>query len=370
MNIVVTGAEGFIGKNLCAVLAELKDVKVVRHDVHSREEDLQDGIRGADFVFHLAGANRPVDPSEFESGNYRLTANLMELLGSLGRSPPIVFSSSVQATLGNPYGLSKRRAEEEVAAYGYRRGTRAYIYRLPNVFGKWARPFYNSVVATFCHQAARGEEMRIDDPARVVNLVHIDDVVSSFIGAMGGHTPSMKDGFCGVDPVFSVTLGELAAMVRSFHLSRTTNLLPDLGDPFVRRLYSTFVSYLPSADFNHGAEVKADGRGCLFEVAKSTRAGQIFISRTLPGVIRGRHYHHSKVEKFCVVDGIAVIALRSLDTNERVEIQVSGRDCRIVEIPPGWTHAIRNTGTSDLITIFWASEVFDPARPDTYGAEV
>jgi UDP-2-acetamido-2,6-beta-L-arabino-hexul-4-ose reductase len=370
MKILVTGSAGFIGKNLCCALSERPGIEIHRHDIDDPEESLHAGLSTADLIFHLAGVNRPPSEKDFEPGNYGLTARILRFLEQNGRNPPVVLSSSTQAGLENPYGTSKKKAEEEAVAYATRRGTRAYIYRLTNIFGKWSRPFYNSVVSTFCYQAARDKAMHVDDPGRVMRLVHVDDVVSSFTGVIEGRTPLEKDGFCVVEPVYSLTLGDLAVRLKSFRQSRTTSDVPDFSDPFTRRLYSTYLSYLENGDFVYAADRKSDTRGYLFELVKSAHAGQIFISRTLPGITRGNHYHHAKVEKFCVVEGSALVTMRSLATRERVAIPVEGRECRIVDIPPGWVHAIRNVGTSDLVTVFWANEVFNRERPDTFASEV
>ena len=369
-NVVVTGSQGFIGRNLVASLSLLPDLKVVTFDLEDAPESLQEGLAQADFVFHLAGINRPQDPREFTQGNVGLTQRIVELLTSMGRPVPMLISSSTQAALDNPYGASKKHAEDLVRAYGREIGAPVFIFRLPNVFGKWSRPNYNSVVATYCHNTANGLPLEIHDPAREVSLVHVDDVIAEFMAAFRGTPHRGPDGDPAVPRVFTVSLGDLADRIGRFPQTRLTRQVPDVGDDLTRLLYSMYLSYLPEDRFAYALDTKRDPRGWLAEILRSPSLGQIFVSVTRPGIVRGNHWHHTKTEKFLVISGEAVIRFRQLTGADVIEYPVSGAEPRVVDIPPGYTHSITNTGTTDLITFFWASEPFDPARPDTYALPV
>ncbi len=366
MNILVTGSNGFIGRNLMAVIGGREDVCVFPFDVDHPPEDLERGLRSADLIFHLAGVNRPKTEEEFLAGNVDLTRQISSGILALGRSIPIVFSSSVQAALDNPYGLSKRRAEETLEDYAEESKAHVVIYRLKNVFGKWCRPDYNSVVATFCHHIAHDEPIVISDENREVELVYIDDVVRSFVQEIEGMQGRKATEYREIVPVYKVTLGKLAELIRSFRELRRTLYMPDFGDRFTRILYGTFVSYLDPKDLVYGLDQKRDPRGSLAEFIKSPSAGQVFASRTRPGVTRGNHYHHTKAEKFLVVEGEAIIRFKHIRGGPIVEYRVRGEDFRVVDIPPGYTHSIENVGQCDLVTLFWADELFDSAQPDTY----
>jgi len=370
---LVTGARGFIGTNL-GVALERAGVEVARVDVGSTPGEWADGARGADAVFHLAGVNRPGDPSEFEAGNlgplHALFAALDEAAaeGAATNLPAIVLSSSVQAAEDNPYGRSKLAAELALEAYARRTGAPAVIYRLPGVFGKWCRPDYNSVVATFCHRVARGLPIAISDPARILRLVHVDDVIAGF----AKHLETRPQGVtrAAAEPVFEISLGDLAASIRAFRDSRTTLEAADASDPLTRRLLGTYASYIPPEDLAYPLEQRIDARGTLAELLKSARFGQIFVSRTKPGVTRGNHYHDVKVEKFCVLEGEAAIRFRSVTGSAVTEHRIAGTDLKVVDIPPGMTHSIENVGGGDLVVLFWASEILDRDRPDTHACEV
>ena len=298
---------------------------------------------------------------------------MCDRLLALGKATPIVLSSSIQVALDNPYGVSKRRAEEVVTRYAEASGARCVIFRLKNVFGKWCRPNYNSVVATFCHNIAHDLPISISDPARKLELVHVDDVVEAFLtGVREQETEGRSQGAetREVAPSYWVTLGRLAELIRSFHEMRRSLVVPDLGDEFTRKLYGTYLSYLEPDAFAYDLAKRCDPRGCLAEFVKSASAGQIFVSRTEPGITRGNHYHHTKTEKFLVVEGEAIIRFRHIRGGDVIEYRVCGEDFRVVDIPTGYTHAIENVGAGQLVTLFWASEVFDPDRPDTYGMAV
>lgn len=364
--VMVTGADGFVGRNLCAALGRRTELDLVRYDVASAPEVLEDGLRRAAVIFHLAGVNRPKDPAEFQTGNTELTARICTRLAELGRSPKLVLASSVQAELDNPYGLSKRGAEEALQRYADVTGAEGVVHRLKNLFGKWCRPNYNSVTATFCHNLAHGLPIQISDAANRIDLTYIDDVVAAFSAEIEAPPATPRFRMAPALPSRSVTLGELAALIRSFQALRTSLVLPALDDPFVKRLYATYLSYLEPEAFAYGLEVRSDARGSLAEFLKAPGAGQVFISRTRPGITRGNHYHHTKTEKFLVLEGQALIRLRRIDGTHVEAIPVQGADYRVVDIPPGYTHSITNTGAGELVTLFWASEVFDPERPDTF----
>jgi UDP-2-acetamido-2,6-beta-L-arabino-hexul-4-ose reductase len=364
MNILVTGANGFIGKNLLAVLAQQPGWTVYPIDIESSPDDLSQGLATADFIFHLAGVNRPGEEYEFQTGNADFTAHLCERLLGLGRAVPLVISSSAQALLENPYGVSKRKAEEAVLDYARKSGARVVIYRLKNVFGKWCRPNYNSVVATFCHNIAHDQPITISDPKKEIELVYIDDVLQDFLNCVQ-HAGIESTPYREVQPVYKITLGKVAELIRSFRQIRTTLHLPDFKDDFARQLYGTFLSYLKQDDFAYSLEQKRDQRGCLAEFVKSYPFGQVYISRTHPGITRGNHYHHTKTEKFLVVEGEALIRFRHVLGGGVIEYKVRGEDLKVVDIPPGYTHSIENIGMVELVTLFWAPEVFNPANLDT-----
>jgi len=369
MKILVTGARGFLGRNLIAALRRNSDHDIYEYDLDSPHESLETALASADVIYHLAGVNRPRNPDEFISGNVEFTVYLCNILSRLGRNPTLAFASSAQADLDNPYGLSKRKAEEILADFGRSTEAKVAVFRLPGVFGKWCRPNYNSVVATFCNNIARGIPIAIKDPAREIDLVHIDDVVKAFIDIMETKQENNNQ-FGEVQPVFRVTISRLAELLTCFKAGRINLMIPDFSDPFIRRLYSTYISYLPESEFAYRLPIQADARGELAEFLKSVHFGQIFVSRTRPGITRGHHYHDLKVEKFAVLEGEAIIRFRSIQGDDVIDYRVSGREFRVVDIPPGYTHSIENIGNTDMIVLFWAYEPFDPIRPDTYSLNV
>lgn len=369
MNILVTGAKGFLGRNLMAALRQAPGHSIQGYDLDSPRESLEEGLASADVIYHLAGVNRPRDPSDYVHGNVEFTAHICGALRRRERAPALVFASSVQAVLDNPYGISKRKAEEIIVDFGRQTGATVAIFRLPGIFGKWCRPDYNSVVATFCYHLARGKPIDIKDPSREIDLIHIDDIVRAFLGIIE-KAPGNDDPFLEVQPVYRLEVGRLAELLARFQRGRTDLTIPDLSDPLIRRLYSTYVSYLPEEEFDRGLPIKADARGELAEFLKSAHAGQIFVSRTRPGMVRGNHYHDLKVETFAVLEGQAVIRFRSIEGGDAFEYRVSGKEFRVVDIPPGYTHSIENIGKTDMIVLFWASEPYDPERPDTYSLKV
>ncbi|MEV5029135.1 NAD-dependent epimerase/dehydratase family protein [Paenibacillus sp. LPE1-1-1.1] len=369
MKILVTGANGFLGKNL---IAELKNRGYSNILEITRATDrvlMNEYTKECDFVFHLAGVNRPQDESDFMEGNFGFTSELIELLKKHTNKSPILITSSIQAERDNPYGISKKAGEDLLFQYSKETGVKSIVYRLPNLFGKWSKPNYNSVVATFCYNIARNVDVQINDANASLVLSYIDDVVAEFIRALEGN--ENKDGpFSYVSETYSLTVGELANKLYSFRNNRETLLMPSLENQFDRALYGTFLSYLEEDNFSYRLKKYEDNRGWLSEFIKSDSMGQIFISKTKPGITRGNHWHHTKVEKFLVIQGEAVIKFRKIETDEILEYKVNGETAEVVDIPVGYTHSITNTGDGELITLFWACEIFNPDKPDTYYVEV
>jgi len=407
-NILVTGSNGFVGRNLCSILSRREDIVLLRYDIQNTTAELHAALDQADVIFHLAGVNRPKDPKEFETGNTGFTQDICRYLMEKGRKPLIVITSSAQAALDNPYGVSKRQAEEAVAAYATHclseskihnpesKISFSLIYRLPNVFGKWCRPNYNSAVATFCHNIANDLPIQVNDPNAEMKLVYIDDVVSAFVGVLAG-VVDVKDGFCQVRPVHSRKLGEIADLIRSFKASRSDRMIPDMGDEFTRKLYSTYLSYLPADKFSYPLKMNVDARGSFTEFIKTLGRGQVSVNISKPGITKGNHWHHTKNEKFLVVSGKGVIRFRKVEEilnseliilnsgkddvlagtqliqNPKSKIQnsgiieyfVSGEKLEVVDIPPGYTHNIENVGDTDMVTVMWANELLDLEKPDT-----
>lgn len=366
MKVLVTGARGFVGRNLVVRLGELG------HEVLAigREEEVADwqaAAREAECVVHLAGANRPVDVAEFETGNVELTRRLCAYLVEARSAAPIFYASSIQATTDNPYGRSKAQAEQVLLDHAEAMNVPVAIFRLPNVFGKWTRISYNSAVATFCHRIARGEAIDIHDPAAPLRLVYVDDVIDTLLPLIGG---GFETGYHTATPVYDTTVGEVADIIRAFPASRATLTTPRVGTGLVRALYSTYLSYLPVESFDYCVPIHADPRGRFVEMLKTPDSGQFSYFTAGPGITRGDHYHHSKVEKFLVISGKAHFGFRHIQTDERHEIVVEGQEGRIVETIPGWTHNITNIGDGELVVMLWANEIFDRARPDTVAMKV
>ncbi len=370
MQVVITGADGFVGSNLVTTLRRDAGIEILPINRDSTPAELDAALSRADFVIHLAGVNRPETEAEFADGNTGFTQQVVNLLVKHGRRVPFILASSTQAELDNPYGASKRAAEGVVADYAEKHGGTALIYRLTNVFGKWCRPNYNSAVATFCHNIARGLPLRISDRANTVTLVHVDDVIAAFRADLAAtHQPGVVQREAG--PEYTLTLGELVDQLESFRAMRESLLVPDLQPGFVQKLYSTYLAYLEEDQFAYNLKKNVDPRGSLAEFVKSPHFGQLFISRTKPGITRGDHYHHVKTEKFLVVDGQAMVRFRDIrGTGDVIEYKVDGEEFRVVDIPPGYTHSIENIGSGELITVFWASEIFEQDRPDTYAMPV
>lgn len=368
MRIAVIGADGFIGRNLCFRLREegFADIVLVTRATHFHE--LSRSLEGVDLVFHLAGVNRPQDPREFITGNAEFTQKLCTVLAALPNPPTIVFSSSTQALIDTEYGRSKRRAEEAVIAYADRTGATAHVLRLPNVFGKWSRPNYNSVIATFCHNIARGLPIMINDPSAELRLVYVDDLVTHFLRFV--KTPSDTKAILDPQPVYETSVGEVAGIIRSFAESRKTLVTPPVGLGLYRALYATYLSFLTPAAFSYQVPLMGDSRGSFVEVLKTGDSGQFSYFTAHPNVTRGEHYHHSKAEKFLVIQGVARFSFRNISTDETYDFVVSGGTATIVETVPGWAHSVTNIGQSELVVMLWASEIFDRSHPDTIATKV
>ncbi len=368
MKILITGSNGFIGKNLCTHLRNSGYLQLLEYTRDSGLETLERYAADCDFVLHLAGVNRPDNPAGFEE-NHTFTEVLLKALERHQNKAPVLFASSAQAALENPYGLSKRQAEALLRDYAARTGAKVFIYRLPGIFGKWCRPNYNSVVATFCDAAINGRPLRVDDPDAKLTLAYIDDVADSIISALS-HEPLSREGFCEVTPVYRTTVGALATLITSFDGSRTKLAVPDMGDALTAKLYSTYVSYLPKDDFSYPLTVHADARGMFAEFLRSENGGQVSVNVSKPGFTKGGHWHHTKTEKFLFVSGTGLVRFQRLGGGRLLEYPVSGTELQVIEIPPGYIHTVENTGADDLVMVIWASQNFDPRFPDTYPATI
>jgi len=387
MKILITGAKGFVGKNLCAALEEIRlghdrrddhaieNITVYAYDVDSDPAELDEGCKDCDFVVNLAGVNRPQDPKEFMEGNFGFASRLLDTLKKHGNTCPVLLSSSVQASLtgryaGSAYGESKKAGEDLFFAYGKETGADVLVYRFPNLFGKWCRPNYNSAIATFCHNTANGLPIQVSDPTVQMDVCYIDDVVEEIIAALRGKAHRAGD-FCTVPVHHETTLGFLADTITSFPALQKTLDVPNLGDPLVKKLYATYLSYLPQGAAIYDLKMNCDDRGSFTEILRTCDRGQFSVNISKPGILKGNHWHHTKHEKFVVVKGEGLIRLRRLDSDEVLEYRVSGDKIQVVEMLPGYTHSIVNLSeTEDLVTFMWANEPFDPKKPDTFFREV
>ncbi len=368
MRIALTGGQGFIGRNLHVRLQELghRDIVMISHD--AGPEALRTLLADVEFVFHLAGVNRPQDPSEFAQGNHSFTRTLCEAMAAQPRPPRVAYTSSTQAELDNPYGRSKLDAENELLAYGKLAGSKVYVSRLTNVFGKWSRPNYNSVVATFCHNIARGEPISVSRADAPLRLVYIDDVVQGFCALLDDAT--IAEGMLAIGPEYDTTVGALAEQIQAFATSRESMVTERVGTGLPRALYATYMSFLPTPAFEYEVPRHADPRGVFVEMLKTPDCGQFGYFTALPGITRGEHYHHTKTEKFLVIKGTASFGYRHMVSGEAHEIITRGGEGRIVETIPGWIHNVKNIGDDELVVMVWANEIFDRQRPDTVAQKV
>lgn len=371
MRVLITGAQGFIGKSLQLFLAARSKVQVVQFTRNDSPETLPTLLSEADIVFHLAGVNRPHDPAEFKVGNVDLTHQLASALARVatesGRTVPVVYASSTQASQHNLYGNSKRAAEKTLFCIAEQYAVPVYVFRLPNVFGKWCKPNYNSVVATFCYNISRNLPIQINDPAAPLTLIYVDDVLEQFMAIIERRVSAPRPGeFVDLRDCYHTTVGELAEQLLSFRQSRETLLTDRVGRGLPRALYATYVSYLPIEAFAYDVPQHTDQRGLFVEMLKTPDCGQFSFFTAHPGVTRGGHYHHSKTEKFLVIKGQALFRFRHMQTGQRHQLQTSGDKAQIVETVPGWTHDITNIGEDEMVVMLWANEIFDPTRSDTY----
>lgn len=381
MKILVTGAKGFVGKNLVAALQNIKDGKdkttalpadleICVFDIDTEKSLLDAFCADCDFVFNLAGVNRPQNEAEFAAGNFGFASELLDTLKKHGNTCPVMLSSSTQAVLDNPYGKSKKAGEDLFFRYAEETGAKVLVYRFPNLFGKWCRPNYNSAVATFCHNIAHDLPITVNDRNHEMTLVYIDDLVQEMLSALLGK--ETRDGaFCRVPTEHKITLGEIADLLYSFKESRETKCVPDMTDgSFSKKLYSTYLSYLPTDKFSYPLKMNIDDRGSFTEILRTANNGQFSVNISKPGITKGQHWHHTKNEKFLVVSGRGVIRFRKIDSDAVLEYFVSGEKLEVVDIPVGYTHNIENLGDTDMVTFMWCNECFNPEKPDTYFLEV
>lgn len=369
MNILVTGSKGFVGKNLIAELNNRGYRDIFSFDIDTDKSLLDEYAKNCEFVFHLAGVNRPKDEKEFMEGNFGFTSELLELLKKYNNKAPILITSSIQAERDNPYGNSKRAGEELLLNYSKETGAEALVYRLTNLFGKWSRPNYNTVVATYCYNIASDLDIQVNNPDVELTLCYIDDVLDEFIRALEGN--ATKDGeFCYVPVTHNIKLGELADRIKGFKESRKDLSIPNMEDVLTKKLYSTYLSFLPEDDFSYDLKMNCDNRGSFTEFIRTPERGQVSVNVAKPGITKGNHWHHTKNEKFLVVSGTGLIRFRKIDSDEIIEYKVSGEKLQVVDIPTGYTHSIVNVGDKDMVTVMWANEAFNPEKPDTYFLEV
>lgn len=367
--IVVTGSKGFVGKNLVQELKHSKDLEILEINRSTSKESKIDYLQNADFIVHLAGINRPKNDDEFYEGNVELLNEMLNIIKRNNKKPTILLSSSIQSREDNLYGNSKKEAESLLQKFSIENGNKVYIYRLPNLFGKWCKPNYNSVIATFCHNVAHNITIDVNDRNVILNLNYIDDVIEEFKNAINGN-PNMENDEVVVPNVFEKKLGEISDLIIFFKETRKHKTLPKLDDPFEKALYSTYLSYLPPNGFKYPLKMNVDNRGSFTEFLKTSDRGQVSVNISKPGITKGNHWHHSKNEKFLVVSGEGVIRFRLPGDTEVLEYFVSGEKLEVVDIPVGYTHNIENIGNNNMVTIMWVNEMFNPDNPDTYYLEV
>ena len=369
MRILVTGAKGFVGRNLVVELKNRHFDEIYEYDRDTEPALLKEYCAKANFVFHLAGVNRPKEEDEFTKDNVEFTAILLDTLKNSHNTCPVLLASTIQAKLDNPYGISKREGEALLLQYRKETGADIFIYRFPNIFGKWCRPNYNSAIATFCYNIARDQEIIVKDTNIELRLVCIDDVINELIHALYNKV-TRKGDYCEIEEVYSHTLGEVIRLITSFRKSRETCSIPDMKDAFTRKLYSTYLSYLPKEQLSYELKMNIDNRGSFTEFIRTPERGQISVNISKPGIVKGNHWHQAKNEKFLVVSGKGVISLRNINSEEVIDHYVSGDQLIVIDIPIGYTHRIENLGDSDLVTLIWVNECFNQDKPDTYYLEV
>lgn len=367
MKILITGSNGFIAKNLIEHLKINYDIKLYLYSKNDSINILEAYVGEVDFIFHLAGVNRTENVNEFYKGNTELTKRIIDSLVEKNKKTPILFSSSIQALVDNDYGKSKLEAENILIQYSNKTNANIFIYRLPNVFGKWSRPNYNSVISTWCHNISNNLEIEVNNRNTELNLVYIDDIVKSFTEKLNNN---VNKNYFEVETVYKKTLGEIEELLNKFKDNRKTLLMPSVASGVERALYATYLSYLPLDEFSYKLDGHEDVRGTFYEILKTLDNGQFSLSTTAPGITRGGHYHHTKNEKFLVVKGEAIIKFRHIITDEKISYRVSDKKMEVVEMIPGYTHNIKNIGSEELILFLWANEIFDHANPDTYFLEV
>lgn len=369
MKIVITGSNGFVGKNLKEDLKATTDNEILEVNRQTSSDELKQYLLEADSVVHLAGVNRPNNEAEFKVGNVDFLGQILEILKDNPKKPRIILSSSIQAENDTPYGISKCESENVLTDFAAHNGNEVLIYRLPNLFGKWCKPNYNSVIATFCHNIAKGEEIQVNDENVLLKLNYIDDVIKEFKNAIDGQ-PNIEDGVPKVPNVYEVKLGKIASLLYQFKEMTNDKSLPNIENSFERALHSTFLSYLPEEQFSYPLKMNVDNRGSFTEIFKTVDRGQVSVNISKPGIVKGNHWHHTKNEKFLVVAGHGVIRFRKVGDDEVIEYHVSAEKLEVVDIPVGYTHNIENLGDTDMVTIMWVNEIFDPNNPDTYFLEV
>lgn len=368
MKVLITGANGFVGKNLISHLSLNKDIEILKYDIESTEEELDKYTRECDFVFHLAGVNRPQNTSEYMEGNFGFTSVLLNKLIENNNKCPIMISSSIQAELDNDYGKSKKAGEDLIFKYAKDNNVKVYVYRFPNLFGKWCRPNYNSVIATFCNNIANNLEIVVNDENKELNLAYIDDVCEELIRCLSDKA-HREGNFYYIPITYVKSLGYIANLIKSFKENDRGIMVPSTGDEFTKKLYATYISYVPLKEMVVDLEEHRDNRGLFCELVRTKEAGQVSVSTTNPKVVRGGHYHHTKMERFIVIKGKAKIKFEHVITHETYEFEVSGDKLQYVTIPVGYQHSINNVGNEELILILWANELFDPNKTDTYVME-
>lgn len=366
MKVLITGANGFIGKNLRYTLEQREDVELYLFDIDTPIQRLDDFCADCNFVFNLAGVNRPENEEDFLKGNFGFASTLLDTLMRHNNNCPVMLSSSTHALTDNAYGKSKKAGEDLFFKYGEENEITVYVFRFPNVFGKWCRPNYNSAIATFCHNVANNLPITVTDPNLELTLVYIDDLVDTLMRCLNGELKISEDGFSYVPVTHHQTLGEIVALLESYKEDRNTLLVPKVTeDSFSHKLYSTYLSYLPKDKFSYPVKMNSDNRGSFTELLKTVDNGQVSVNISKPGIEKGNHWHHTKTEKFIVVNGEALVQFRKIDSDEIIDYHISGNQIEIVDIPPGYTHNIINVGDADLITVMWANECFNPDKPDT-----